>query len=1208
VVAPGALGGDYWGKHIAMPVQFARGVETLLELGAKVVLEIGPDRVLSSLIAADHGGRARSLASCVRGADAEATLFGAVAALYELGLDLDFAPLCGAPRMVSLPARRLAHKRYWSASADEVSQKQGGTDMGIETSTIDDVALIREAVRREVAYCLKQAPQNVDVDLPFADVGADSLILLEALHEINARYGVSLTVPEIYEKVSTIAKVARLIHERRGAAAGAREPAPPEDRPVGTAVPGVIEDIVRQQLDLMERQLTLLGSRPVAAVVAPARAVPERAATPVAAHDRPTSSPAGADRFSAFSFRLGKDEREDDADKVAYVQRLTASLTAKSPKSKELAQQHRLALADNRVPAGFRPLLKEMVYPIVADKAEGAYITDIDGNTYLDFTMGFGAHLFGHAPGFVGQAIAAQLGRGMPIGPQSPLAGRVAQLICELTGHARVAFCNSGTEATMTAVRLARAKAGRPKLVLFRNSYHGTFDGFLARGSASSDVSRPASLGTPDSLVADTVVQGYCDPEALDYIDRHAQEIGAVLVEPVQSRAPSLQPGAFLQKLRALTADRGIALIFDEVISGFRCARGGAHELFGVRADLCAYGKIVGGGMPIGVVAGSAAYLDGLDGGFWQFGDASFPATPTIFFAGTFSKHPLAMAAALAVLERIQAQGASLYPALDERTARLCARLNAAFAAEGVDIEAQHFASLFRFASRGNLDVFFYRVLDAGYFIWEGRNCFVSTAHTEDDLARFVESVQQICRELVSARLLAVREGVRPVPPGAPISDAQERFHRLQTSGPDGAIACNLCYGLRFDAALDLDRLARAVTATLTAHDALWVRFDLANRTQHAIPLAERKVAIERRHVAEPASDPGLVDRLATEQQKRPLRPETGDNLRATLTTFGDGGTLLILTLHHLVCDGWGLSVVFEEIAARYADGGADQAAPPSYAQWLDHEARYRRGDSYAADRRFWHGALEAIAAYQRSHGVGPIRHRNAIGGRPAGRARLTIDERVTGRIKAQAQTDRVTPFTALLGGFQLFLHRAYRGRLPVVGIPFANRATRELKQVVGSCVNLLPLLPFHGPSATFDDVLSHAKNSMAELFQHALFPYPEMCQHYQALTSAAHAAPVEITFNVEPIGQLPQFDARRPVLIAAVNDRIELDLMCNVFVLPAEITIELDYATDLFAEDAVYGLVNLYAKILENYAHRADPARRIGAAHASGAASNGGA
>ena len=195
--------------------------------------------------------------------------------------------------------------------------------MSIETSATDDVAPIREAVLREVAYCLKEAPENVDVDLPFADMGADSLILLEALHEINARYGVSLTVLEIYEKVNTIAKVARYIHERCGAAAGERAPAPATDAPVERAaevevlrseperarpgrapggarvpgVPGVIEDIVRQQLDLMERQLALLGRRPAAAV-ASARALPERPAPRLIAHapahDRPASAAAPA--------------------------------------------------------------------------------------------------------------------------------------------------------------------------------------------------------------------------------------------------------------------------------------------------------------------------------------------------------------------------------------------------------------------------------------------------------------------------------------------------------------------------------------------------------------------------------------------------------------------------------------------------------------------------------------------------------------------------------------------------------------------------------------------------------------------------------------------------------------------------------------------------------------------------------------------------
>jgi len=1090
--------------------------------------------------------------------------------------------------------------------------------MTTETQHTDDVSRIIASIVREIAFSLKEVPEHIDPTLPFADMGADSLILLEALQEINARYRVSLTVLEIYEKVDTIAKVARYIHERGGRAEPSGEPAPqvapkslptqlperlaPLAAPRDEAGRPLVEDIVRQQLDLMERQLHLLGKKPAPASIdrAAARAPTDTAPSP----DRPAPGARNGkpevDRFSAFSVKLGKDEREDDADKVAYIQQLIARATAKTPESKRLAQRYRSVLADNRVSAGFRPLLKEMVYPILADQAEGTRITDIDGQTYVDFTMGFGAHFFGHAPDFITRAIKAQLDRGMPIGPQSPVAGRVAELICELTGHARVTFCNSGTEATMTAVRLARARTGRRKVVIFRNSYHGTFDGFLARTSASSEASRPASLGTPDSLVEDTVVLDYCEPSALDYLERHRGELAAVLAEPVQSRAPSMQPAAFLRQLRRVTQDHDIALVFDEVITGFRCARGGAQELFGVRADLCAYGKILGGGMPIGVVAGSAAYMDGLDGGFWQYGDASAPATPTIFFAGTFSKHPLTLAASLAVLEHIKAAGAPLYQAMNERTERFCAALNAAFEAEGADVKAEGFASLFRFASKGNLDLFYYRVLDAGYFIWEGRNCFLSTAHTEEDLRGFVAAVQQICRELVACRLLPVRAaGKTAAPAELPLSAAQQRFHALARSSPDGAVACNLCFGLRFDAAIDADRLARAVTAVVSAHDALWYRFDLARGTQLLLPAAERDTRASRRHVAERAAEPGAVDRWMAGEQKAPLAPEAGANVRAHLVTFDDGVTLLSLCVHHLVCDGWGLAVLFERIAARYGEQPAElhavTAAHVPYARWLDHEARYRDGAQYAADRRFWQAAIDAIASYQRGRAFGPVRHRNTVGGRPGGRARLNVDARLTARFKAQAKADGVTPFTALLAGFQVFLNRAYRTRLPVVGIPFANRTTRELKQVIGTCVNLLPLLPLDAPHATFDAMLDHTKHAMAAMFQHAMLPYHELCEVYRAAAATAddHAAPVEITFNVEPVSQLPRFDDRRPALVAAVNDRIEFDLMFNVFVLDSDLTIELDYDTGLFAEDAVYGLLNLYAKIVENYANRADPARR---------------
>ena len=334
--------------------------------------------------------------------------------------------------------------------------------MSTEDQSTDEVARIVESIVHEIAFSLKEDPECIDPTLPFADMGADSLILVEALQEINTRYRVSLTVHEIYERVDTIAKVARYIHDRGGRATARqdhapevvhdRHPEPAGATPRGEAGRRVIEDIVRQQLDLMERQLGLLGK--TSAITAPrARPSPPQA-TPQAEGraaeavrprlDRPgperpsPTAPEGkpeVDRFSAFSVKLGADEQEADVEKIAYIQRLIARATVKTPESKRLAQRYRQPLADNRVSAGFRPLLKEMVYPILAEKAEGARITDIDGNTYLDFTMGFGAHFFGHAPEFITRAIKSRLDRGMPIGPQSPMAGRVAELICCLAGR-----------------------------------------------------------------------------------------------------------------------------------------------------------------------------------------------------------------------------------------------------------------------------------------------------------------------------------------------------------------------------------------------------------------------------------------------------------------------------------------------------------------------------------------------------------------------------------------------------------------------------------------------------------------------------------------------------------------------------------------------------------------------------------------------------
>ncbi|HRC59161.1 MAG TPA: aminotransferase class III-fold pyridoxal phosphate-dependent enzyme, partial [Kofleriaceae bacterium] len=372
----------------------------------------------------------------------------------------------------------------------------------------------------------------------------------------------------------------------------------------------------------------------------------------------------------------------------AHLAALLARYTARTGTSKALAQRYRPVLADNRASAGFRLSIKEMLYPIVSEHSQGARIWDIDGNEYVDLTMGFGVNLFGHRPAFINAALERQLASGYPLGPQTHLAGEVAALICELTGMERVSFANSGTEAVLTAIRIARTATRRSKIAIFAGSYHGFYDATLATTERRGDelFSSPMAPGIPQGMVQDVVVLKYDSAESLEELARLMPQLAAVLVEPVQSRHVEVQPRAFLQRLRELTAAAGTLLIFDEMITGFRIHAGGAQAHFGVRADLATYGKILGGGMPIGAVAGKAELLATLDGGMWQYGDASFPGAETTFIAGTFCKHPLSLAAAKAVLLELQRRGPSLHQELNQRTAAFVAELNAWFEDAGVPV------------------------------------------------------------------------------------------------------------------------------------------------------------------------------------------------------------------------------------------------------------------------------------------------------------------------------------------------------------------------------------------------------------------------------------------------------------------------------------------------------------------------------------------
>lgn len=309
----------------------------------------------------------------------------------------------------------------------------------------------------------------------------------------------------------------------------------------------------------------------------------------------------------------------------------------------------------------------------------------------------------------------------------------------------------------MAALRVARTVTGKDLVAIFAGSYHGTFDEVLFRAGANLKTF-PSAPGVMASALENILVLDYDSPKSLEIIAEYADRLAAVIVEPVQSRHPQLQPQAFLHELRALTERSEIALIIDEVITGFRVAPGGAQEHFGVKADIATYGKVVGGGMPIGILTGSAKYLDALDGGFWQFGDRSIPEIGVTFFAGTFVRHPLALAAVDAILDKLQAGGSELQQSLTTKTQQVVDRLVAHFELVGAQIRIEHFSSLFylMFAPTENYGgLLFYLLRERGIHIWENRPCFLTLAHSDADIDTIIWAFQVCIAELQASGFLA---------------------------------------------------------------------------------------------------------------------------------------------------------------------------------------------------------------------------------------------------------------------------------------------------------------------------------------------------------------------------------------------------------------------------------------------------------------------
>ena len=1070
---------------------------------------------------------------------------------------------------------------------------------------------------------------EVNLDIPFLEMGANSLMLMDVQRTVESEYGITITIAQFFEELTTIGALVGYIDDeltRRGskvvadvvapATVAASLPAMPTNTPAPVALPGLnalptpthaplsvatseLEAIFASQIrltaqamnDLVARQLQFLtqaggavaqtGGQTAAAPGAEAKAVPQTTPKPAPQAAASTAAEAQAAEptrkkgalqpqkmLSALEIRA----RGLTPLQQQHLEALIRDYNARTPKSKAYADRYRPVLADSRAAVGFRFTTKEMLYLLVAGRARGSRVWDIDGNEYIDITMGQGVTLFGHHPECIETAIAEMGPDGVGLGPRPESVGEVAELLSEMTGFDRVTFTNSGTEAVMAALRLARAATGRNKIVMFEGAYHGHADSVMGMAVTRDGelVTQPVSPGTPPGAVADLLVLPYDEAQTLEIIKKHGDTIAAVIVEPVQSRNPRIQPREFLHALRRITTEIGALLIFDEMITGFRSHLGGAQAWFGVRADLATYGKVIGGAMPIGVVVGQARLMDPIDGGAWRYGDGSYPEVNRVVFGGTFCQHPLTMATTLATLRHLKAHSPSLQDDLNRRTTFLATELNRWFAEQQVPIEMVWFGSLFRFEFSSNLELLFYHMNLRGIFVWEWRNCFLSTAHSDADVAAIIAAVKD--------SVLAMRAGgfipekvARPVvtpPDHYPLNTAQQQLAALAQLTPAGSKAYHVTTQLALPGAVNERALTEALDTVVARHEALHSVIH-ENEQRLLTPAVGLLQCVDLRASAhiEDAYYAWL-----TAHTREPFDLGRGPLFVAHLVRLGEADYRLVLKGHHIVLDGLSMNLIVQELAHCYGEICAARApALPTPLQYRDY-LRWQTDNTFATAEGYW---LQHLAGELPRLELPADRPPPSLKSYRGGRVTRLLDRALFAGIRRLSSANGVTHFMALFALYGLWLHRLTGQDDLIIGMPVAGRSLAGADRLVGYCTHLLPIRSAIRWDEPFTAYLKRMRGVLLQGYQHQDYPFARLMERLALPRDGRQAPLVSVIFNLDRPGAAPAVGDLQVRWLSLPIHYTAFELVLNLTELGDDLALECDYNGDRFDAETLERFVD---------------------------------
>ncbi|MCT7375570.1 non-ribosomal peptide synthetase/type I polyketide synthase [Chelativorans salis] len=1221
---------DYWAQHCRDAVRFAEGLATACREKRPVLLEVGPGRTLSVFAAqtinrGDLAAIVQSLPEHDRASAAATTFAEAHARLWISGCDLDWPQLpISAQRRLSLPTYAFQRQKHWieaprpsrqsvanpqtpivvEASAPQASMPQPAHAYGTDTMNAVTQAPSENRIKRlETALLALLAEMSGEelaadaAEATFLELGFDSLFIGQFAQKLEKQYKVKLSFRELLSSIPTVDALARHLDAelppdalQPAPGSAVQAPVPATQAPmVPTATPSTpaatgLEGLFQSQLQMMQqlfaRQLQaaqtlgIATPPPIPQQTSPQSTVFGNAPAPEGAKPAEAENSSGRPRLYKPGMRLGDGELTPQ--KRAFIAELSERYSAKNAKSRAFTEANRHRLADPRAASGFRAEWKEIVFPVVSDRSKGSRIWDIDGNEYIDLVNGMGQTAFGHAPDFVVKAMIDQVNSGFAIGPQTPLAGEVAELIGEMTGHERVTFCNTGSEAVMAAMRVARTVTGREKVVVFGNDYHGQFDEVLVkgRGRSGAPAALPIAAGIPPTSLSNMTVLSYGAPESLEWIRANAEDIAAVIIEPVQSRHPELRPVEFVRELRRIATEGEFALVFDEVVTGFRVHPGGMQSVWGIKGDMATYGKVLGGGMPIGVLAGDSRFMDALDGGHWNYGDDSVPMVAPTFFAGTFVRHPVTLAAAKAVLQHIKGEGQALYSQVADRTQLLVEELNADLSRRGIAGKINGYASWFvtDFGSLDPLGALFYpHVRMQGIHVQDGYPCFLTTVHTEEDFQHIADVFRNSLDALQTAGILAPSEekslAAAPMPvagetvSSAELTEAQKEIWLAAQAGDEASCSFNESFNLTLEGFLNKEAFRRALDLVIGRHDALHIRFSRSGERLEIIP--DFRINMEFHDLAGDPDPEAALEELVAEEARTPFDLVTGPLARTRLVRLAANRHVLIFTAHHIVCDGWSTNVIVEELAAAYSAfvSNREPNLPPALS-FAVYAGNLAKAETNPTTEDYWLKQFETVPELADLPTDRPRPERRTFAG---GTCTRHIEKETYKRLKKAGAKSGATMFSTLLAALQVMIARLSDSTDIVIAVPSAGQSLLGDQTLVGHCVNLLPLRQGVDTGASFEKHLRATQQGVLQAFEHQDYTYGTLVRKLGIRRDPSRLPLTEIQFNLERMSRNAGFEGLSAKITPNPKAFSNFDMFLNMIESEDGIRIDVDYNGDVF-------------------------------------------